>query len=173
LKFKRSVVETARKGPWAVGISVTDSEAAPIVPPSCRGVPALSGVSRPLQRASRKGGLLAARGRSRDSRVAGARVTGNGGRDARRCDAGDAGASSRSSNTADHPMPPATQRATRGCGTPASLLVVHDDTASIPPRVLHRYLKTLSRDYLDFYHGLLKFFSVILRATVRCRSVFW
>ncbi|MFQ5528673.1 MAG: hypothetical protein ACE5GX_20760, partial [Thermoanaerobaculia bacterium] len=36
-----------------------------------------------------------------------------------------------------------------------ALLVVHDDTASSPPRALHAYRKTLSRDHLDFCHGLL------------------
>ena len=35
------------------------------------------------------------------------------------------------------------------------LLVVDDVTASTPPRALHTYRKTLSRDHLDFYHGLL------------------
>ena len=53
----------------------------------------------------------------------------------------------------------ATQRATRGYGAPASLLVVDLDdlqgTASPPSRVSHSHRKTLSRDDLDFYHGLL------------------
>ncbi len=34
---------------------------------------------------------------------------------------------------------------------------MHDDTASTSPRALQAYPKTLSRDHLDFYHGLLDF----------------
>ena len=94
---------------------------------------------------------LAARGRSPDGRVAGAM-----GPDTRRRAVGDAGASLRRGNAVDGPMPPATRRATRGYGAPAALLVVDDGTASTPPRALHPHRKPLSRDHLDFYHGLLE-----------------
>ncbi len=37
----------------------------------------------------------------------------------------------------------------------AALLVVDDGTASTPPRALHPYRKTLSREHRDVYYGLL------------------
>jgi len=75
--------------------------------------------------------------------------------DARRRGAGDAVPWASRGNAADGSTPLVTRRATRCSGAPAALLVVSDDTASIPPRVLHQHRKTLSRGHVDFYHGLL------------------
>ena len=53
------------------------------------------------------------------------------------------------------PHDAATRRATRGYGASTSVLVVGDGSASPPPPASYSHRKTLSRDHLDFNHGLL------------------